>query len=94
MLDPINLLLSFFVFSIYAAVCGVAILFTFSLDLYLQLDERMKLNIIASRIVTPLESTIISLDDWLKSHNRIIGPALIVLSMIDMKLFFDIIYKL
>jgi len=74
---------------VYAAVCGIDILFTFFLDIYLKIDERV--NLVPSRILTPLEKNIQWFDEWLKSRNKIIGSLLILLFMIDLKLFFYII---
>jgi hypothetical protein len=93
MFDPFTLLLSAVVFLVYLTVCLVAVLFTFFLDIYLGIDERLNLDLLASRILTPLEINIQAMDDWLKSHNRTVGPLLIILSVIDMKLFFDLINK-
>lgn len=92
--DTFNLLLSFTVFIVYAAVCGIAILFTFFLDIYLKIDEKLKLEVLTARVLTPLEANIQGLDGWLMGHHRIVGPLLIVLSMVDLKLFFDIINRL
>ena len=92
--DPFNVMLSFIVFMIYAVVCGIAILFTFFLDIYLQMDDRFNMELLPSRPVTPLEQNLRGFDDWLKGNHKIIGPLLIILSMVDLKLFFNIVEKL
>jgi hypothetical protein len=91
--DAFTLLLSLVVFMVYAAVCGVAILFTFFLDVYKKLDEKLNMEFFSSRVWTPLEENIEWFDDWLMRHNMLVGSALIVLSLVDLKLFFDILYK-
>lgn len=93
MYDAFTLLLSLVVFMVYAAVCGVAILFTFFLDVYKKLDEKLNMEFFSSRVWTPLEENIEWFDDWLMRHNMLVGSALIVLSLVDLKLFFDILYK-
>jgi hypothetical protein len=93
-LDPFNLLLSFVVFMVYGPVCVVMIIFTFFLDIYLKIDEKLKLDFLITPVLTPLEANIQWVDSWLMSHNKIVGPTLILLSLIDLKLLFDIIYKL
>jgi len=89
--DPFNLLLSFIVFIIYGSVCGIAIVFTFFLDIYLKIDEKLRFEFLAPRKLNPLEINIQWFDAWLIRHNKIAGPLLILLSMIDLKLFFNII---
>jgi len=89
--DPLNLLFSFLVFLIYASVCGIAIIFTFFPDIYVKIDEKLNLDVVTARVLTPLELNIDWFDDWLMTHNKIIGPILILLSMVDLKLFFQIL---
>ncbi len=94
MLDPFNLMVSFLVFMIYAAVCGVATLFTFFMDAYIRLDEKLRLEVFRARALNPLEENIQGVDNWLMNHHKIVGPLLIVLSITDLKLMLDAIYKL
>ena len=89
--DIFNLLLSSMLFFLYGSICVIAIIFTFSLDIYIKIDEMLKLDILSTRILTPLEININWLDNWMKSHNKILGPILILLSLIDLKLLVDII---
>ncbi|MCM8781714.1 MAG: hypothetical protein NC828_01475 [Candidatus Omnitrophica bacterium] len=93
-IDPFNLLLSGIVFFIYSTICIISTIFTFSLQTYRKIDEIVKLEIIPSRILTPLEKNIYWIDTWLMSNNKIIGPILIVLSILDLRFSFEIINKL
>ncbi len=93
-IDYFNLVLSGIVFFVYGAICGISIIFTFFLDIYLKIDERLNAYIMPSSVAAIFEINIKWLDDWCFNHNKIIGPILIVLSLIDLRLFFDIINKL
>ncbi|HTY44837.1 MAG TPA: hypothetical protein VMD52_02465 [Patescibacteria group bacterium] len=93
-LEAFSCIFSTVVFFTYGTICTVTILFTFFPEAYQVVDELVKMNIVASRILTPLEANIDSFDIWLMKHNRTIGPFLIILSLVDMELFFNIINKL
>jgi hypothetical protein len=45
-------------------------------------------------IINPLERNIDWLDNWLMSHNKTVGPLLILLSIVDLKLWLEIIKSL
>lgn len=87
-----ELLFKSIVFFIYGIITVVAIIFTFSLDAYRKIDEKLNLNIILTPIIiNPLERNIKSFDAWLMEHNRTVGPLLVILSIVDLKLWLDII---
>jgi len=93
-LDPFNLLLAASVFFVYGAICTVSMIFTFALDTYREIDAKIMSEIIPAKTLMPFEKNINRLDDWLIEHNKLIGPILILLSIIDMKLSFELINKL
>jgi hypothetical protein len=84
-------LLSAIVFFIYGTICLISLVFTFSIDTYNSLDEKLKLEIFSSPITTPLDKSVNIVDNWILENNKIFGPLLIALSLVDMKLFFNII---
>lgn len=90
-LDSITILLKVFAFLIYGAICIISIMFTFFIEQYRKLDEIFNLDIINTKILTPLEINIDIIDAWLIGHNRIVGPILIFLSLLDMKLYLDMV---
>jgi len=92
--DPFCLILSVFAVFIFMSVCGIGILFTFFLDTYLKWDKKSSWWIIPSIILTPLEKDLLWLDQWLKSKHKIVGPFLIILSLVNLALFFSIVDKI
>ncbi len=92
--DIFNLLLSAWLFLIYSTVCIISIIFTFSLEIYLRIEEKLNFYIFLDPILTPLDRSIDWLNVWLMKYNKITGTILIVLSLVDLKLFLDIINNL
>ncbi|KPK98142.1 MAG: hypothetical protein AMJ95_05330 [Omnitrophica WOR_2 bacterium SM23_72] len=93
--DPVWLILSVFATFIFAAVCGIGILLTFFMDIYIKWDEKFNRWIIPSIILLkPLEKNLLWIDQWLKSKHKIIGPFLIILSLANLAIFFAIIDKI
>ncbi len=92
--DIFNLLLSGWIFIIYSTICIVSIIFTFSLQIYLRIEEKLNFSIFSNRILTPLDRSIDWFNVWLMKHNKITGTSLILLSLIDLKLSFDIVNSL
>jgi len=84
-------LLSTIIFLIYGTICIISLIFTFSLDTYNNIDEKLNLEILSTQVVTVLDTNINFLEIWIMNHNKIVGPLLTALSLIDMKLFFNII---
>jgi len=85
------ILLSTIIFLVYGTICVISLIFTFSLETYNKIDEKLNLEIFSSHIVTILDTNINFIEVWIMNHNRIFGPLLTILSLIDLKLFFDII---
>ena len=83
--------LSSIAFFIYGSICMISVAFTFSLDTYIKLHDALNFNIFSSPILSPVERSIDWFDAWAMRNNVIFGPILITLSVIDLKLFFDII---
>ncbi len=92
--DIFNLLLSGWLFLIYCTICIISIVFTFSLQTYLRIEEKLNFCIFANRILSPLDRDIEFINAWLMKYNKITGTVLILLSCLDMKLCFDIVNKL
>jgi hypothetical protein len=91
--DTFSIITSALVFFIYGTSCLISLIFTFFLDTYRIIDAAVKIDIIPSCVITPLERNIDIIDVWLIEHNKIAGPFMIILSLIDMKLFLDMINK-
>jgi hypothetical protein len=89
--DYFDILFSSLILLIYGSICFIAILLTFSLETYLKLYERMNFTIFSTPILTPVEKSINWLDSWAVDNNVILGPILIILSLIDIRLFFNLI---
>lgn len=89
--DPFDFLMSLILFSVYGFTCVVAIIFTFSLDIYQKIDEKLNLDVFASKILIPIEVNIGWFNNWMMRHNRVFGPVLIILSLVDLKIFFSMI---
>lgn len=92
--DMFDLSLRVIAFFIYGSIFIISLIFTFSLETYKKIDEKFNLEIISTRILTPLEININWLDVWLMEHHKIIGPILILLSLLDLKLSFNAIEDL
>ena len=92
--DIFNLLLSAWLFLIYSTVCIISIIFTFSLEIYLRIEEKLNFYIFSDYILTPLDRSIDWFDFWLIKYNKITGTILILLSLIDLKLSLDIVSRL
>ena len=85
-------LLNCVVFFTYGAICIISIIFTFSLDTYSKINEKLNWEMFSSRTVIDfLEKNIDWLDNWFMSNNKKVGPILIFLSLVDLKLWLDII---
>ncbi len=92
--DIFNLLLSGWIFLIYSTICLISVIFTFSLNIYLRMEEKLNFHIFPNPILSPLDRNIDWLNDWLIKYNKIIGTILILLSLMDLKLSFDIVNNL
>ena len=87
-----DILLTSIVLFIYGTVCIISIIFTFSIDTYSKISEKLNSEIISGRVIVDfLEKNIDWLDNWLVNNNKIVGPVLILLSIVDLKLWLDII---
>lgn len=90
--DVFNLLLTFLIFFIYGSICIVSVIFTFSLETYCKIEARLNLDVFSTPVIlNPLERNINWVDVWMLEHNKIIGPILTILSLVDLKLWFNLI---
>jgi len=91
--DAYDFILSAIVFSIYAPICLISIIFTFFLDTYIKIHETLNFPVFSTPIIlSPIERSIDWFDNWAMKNNKIIGPFLIILSIYDIKSFFDLIF--
>ena len=95
-MGDIGLLLSSWVFFIYGTVCIISIIFTFSLETYFKIDKKLNLIILDLPLfITVLDRIYIDwVDFWMLRHNKIIGPFLILVSLIDMHSCLNIIKRI
>ena len=91
--DPLLLLISVILFIVYSTIMVITVIFTFFLGSYRWLDEKLKIELIPSYALTPLEENINLIDEWLIGHNRIVGPVLMLLCAFDIKLSFDLLVR-
>jgi len=89
--SEINVLLSLVIFLNYSTICVVSLIFTFSLKIYLKIDDRLNFDIFSSPTVNPLDRNIDWFNNWLIANNKIVGPVLIYLSIISLKSWFHIL---
>ncbi|MDD5565591.1 MAG: hypothetical protein PHG31_01690 [Candidatus Omnitrophica bacterium] len=86
-------LLNWFVFLLYSSICIISLIFTFSIKTYQRIDDYLSSELISLPMLTALDKSIEALDLWFMSHNRIVGPILVLLSVVDLKLYFNVINK-
>ena len=90
--DGFSFMLSSLVFIIYGSICIIAIIFTFFLDSYLKIHDALNFNVFYTPVLNPIERSIDWFDAWAMKNHGVVGPFLIVLSIFDLRGFFDIIY--
>ncbi len=76
---------------IYGLIFIISLFFTFSLNIYSKIEERLQFVVYSNDINIPLDISVDSLDKWLVAHNSIVGPVLALLAIIDWVLFANII---
>ena len=74
------------VWGVYLFALTISIIFTVSLETYRKIDSTLCLEIIPSRILTPLEQSINFVDEWFSKYHLVTGPVLCLLSLIDIRL--------
>jgi len=89
--DEFNVLLSVVLFLNYSIICIISLILTFSLRIYLKIDEQLNFDIFSSPTVNPLDRNIDWFNNWLITNNKIVGPVLIYLSIISLKSWFYIL---
>ncbi len=94
MLDPLDLLVSIIVYSLYGVILVLSIIFTFWLDSFRGIEKRVMEQIIPASVLTPLEIEIPTFSNWLYANHVFVGPSLILLSLLDIKFSFDLIKML
>jgi len=91
--DTLTLSLNWLVFLVYSAIFIISLIFTFSVETYQKIDEKLSSDLISLPVVTAFDKDIKWIDLWLISHNKVAGPILAVLAVTDLKLYFDIINR-
>ena len=91
----INMWISVLLYFIYGGICIVALIFTFSVETYYKIDGVFNLEMVISQFINPLlDRRVGTIEAWLIKRNRFVGPILIVLSLVDLKLTFNLINNL
>lgn len=83
--------LGLIIYTIYGGICLIGILFCFSPNIFNIIDEKLNLELAARQMSNPLNINVFSFDEWMKQNHRIAGLALALLSLLDLKLYIDII---
>ena len=90
-----NMWISALLYFIYGGICIVALIFTFSVETYYKIDGIFNLELVISQFTNPLlDRRVGGVEAWLVKYNRFVGPVLIVLSLVDLKLTFNHINNL
>ena len=74
------------VWGVYLFSLAISIIFTVSPETYRRIDNALCLEIIPSRILTPLEQSINIVDEWCSKYRLVTGPVLCLLSLVDIRL--------
>jgi len=76
---------------VYGGICIICAIFTFSIETYSKIEDKINFEIFSTRFVTALDTNINFFDIWMTRNNKITGPILVFLSLLELKLFFKII---
>jgi hypothetical protein len=90
-IDTLTLFFKLAVLLIYGGICIMGLIFGFALDVYRKINELLNLEFFSRQIVNPLDIHFTTIDDWLAVHNKIVGPLLAALALIDIIGLFNII---
>jgi len=90
--NTLGLFLSGIIFFMYSAACILSLVLTFSNEAFRKLDEKLSSELVSTPTLSPvLEKKITHINNWIVTRNRIVGPILIVLSIINLNFCFLII---
>jgi len=89
--DLFIILCKFIVLFIYGAICILSIIFTFAIKAYIRLEDLLNLEFFSQGTMNPLKMNVNLINDWLVAHHKIIGPVLILVSFLDIVMFFKIL---
>lgn len=78
------------IFFIYGGVVIISVIFTLSVDTYIRINDLLNIMFSSQKTISPIEEDIDIIDDWLITHNKIIGPILALLSLLDIVILFRI----
>jgi len=92
-MSSFNFILSATILCLYGTIFVISLIFTLWPEAYRAIDAAVQVNLITPRTLTPLERNIYLLDDWLMRNHKLVGPLLTLLSVIDLKLFLDLINR-
>ncbi|MBI4981209.1 hypothetical protein HZC30_06685 [Candidatus Woesearchaeota archaeon] len=88
--DTFNVLITLFTLLIYGCISIISLIFTFDLETYCAIDEVLNLRYFSNKPLNALEQNINIVDNWLKDNNKIVGPFLMLISLIDIRLLFNL----
>jgi hypothetical protein len=91
--DTLTFSLNWLIFLVYSVIFIISLIFTFSLETYRKIDEKLSSDLVTLPVISVFDKDIEWIDFWLMSHNKIAGPILAVLAVTDLKLYFDIINR-
>ncbi|MFA5145668.1 MAG: hypothetical protein WC723_06690 [Candidatus Omnitrophota bacterium] len=90
----IDIILSAMVIFINLFICVIAIILTFFRDLYIKIDKKLNKTIFSTLFFPILDTKTYYFDSWMFKYHKIIGPILLLVSLIDMLLFLTLIKNL
>lgn len=93
-LDQSNLIVGVSAFLICIALFVISIIFTFFNDLYQRIDEKLNSVVIPGETRNVFERNIGWLDDWIIVNYKLVGPGLVLLSLLNAVLYYDILIRL
>lgn len=75
----------------YGIICFISLILSLSRETFQAIEEALNTNLISNKIVNPvIESNINFINEWLLSNNKVVGPILVILSLLDIKILFTI----
>ncbi len=81
------------IFFVYGSIAMISLMFAFSLEEYQKLDDKLCSELFSLPVVTILDRSFEWIDLWMARHNKIVGIFLAMLSIVDMKLYFNLLNK-
>jgi len=93
-MDAFNLIISGWIIFIYGTSCVISVIFTLSLQLYARIEDKLNFCIFEEVLLTPLDKRFDGFNNWLMKYNKVSGSSLVFLSLLVLKLAFDVLGNL